>query len=128
MADVLKKIMFVEDDEDVREIANITLTSVGGFSVTMCASGAEALKKVLEAKPQLILLDVMMPGMDGPTTLKNLQLMPEVSQIPVIFITAKVQTREIVSYKEMGVLDVIAKPFDPMTLSEKVLEIWRRIS
>ena len=128
MADELKQIMFVDDDEDIREIANIALSSIGGFSVTMCGSGEEALQKVSETKPQLIILDVMMPGMDGPATFKQLQLMPEVAKIPVLFITAKVRVNEVASYKAMGVFDVIAKPFDPMILSETLLTLWKRIN
>jgi two-component system OmpR family response regulator len=123
-ANELKKIMLVEDDTDIQEIAQLALCSIGGFSVTICSSGQEALQLVKNDKPQLILLDVMMPNMDGPEVLKHLRLIPEATAIPVIFMTAKVQQHEISLYKQMGVLEVISKPFDPMTLSETILKIW----
>jgi two-component system OmpR family response regulator len=123
----LENVMLVEDDVDIQEIAKLALGLVGGLSVTICSSGEEALQKVREAKPQLILLDVMMPNMDGPTTLKQLRLIPEASSIPVIFVTAKVQSHEVASYKKMGAADVISKPFDPMTLSENIRTIWGNI-
>ncbi len=123
----LESILLVEDDTDIQEIARLALSSIGGFRVTVCSSGEEALQKVLHVKPQLILLDVMMPNMDGPTTLKNLKQIPDAGFIPVVFITAKIQENEVKSYKKMGVLDVIPKPFDPLTLSETVLEIWKNM-
>lgn len=122
----LKNIMLVEDDYDIQEIVKLSLSSIGNFNLSICSSGEEALKEVLKSKPQLILLDVMMPVMDGPTTLKNLRLMSEAASIPVVFITAKVQPYEIESYKTMGIVDVISKPFNPMTLSETVLKIWAK--
>lgn len=121
-----KKILLVEDDYDIQEIVKCALTSVGGFEVGLCSSGEEALKEVLRFAPDLILLDVMMPIMDGPTTLQNLKTIKEASNIPVIFITAKVQPYELASYDKMGVLGTISKPFDPMTLSEVVLQIWAK--
>ena len=122
----LKRIMIVEDDEDIQEIVKLSLSLIGGFSVFGFTSGEDALNNVLKVKPQLILLDVMMPSMDGPTTLKKMKLMPEAAQIPVFFITAKVQPYEIESYEKMGVLGVISKPFDPMTLSQLVLQLWKK--
>lgn len=124
----LKTIMLVEDDTDILEIVKACLTVVGGFSVVLCTSGEEALQKVSEEQPQLILLDVMMPNMDGLTTLNKLKQIPEAAYIPVIFMTSKVQTHEIEGYKKMGVLDVISKPFDPMSLAKTVLDIWRNNS
>ncbi|MEI8365532.1 MAG: response regulator [Parachlamydiaceae bacterium] len=122
----LKKILLVEDDFDIQEIIKCTLSSIGGFSVDVCSSGEEALKKISHLKPQLILLDVMMPFMDGPTTLQHLKQMEEAASIPVIFITAKVQPHELASYEKMGVLGTISKPFDPMTLAEIVLQMWKK--
>lgn len=125
MKSELKNIMLIEDDVDIQEIAKLALCSIGGFTVTVCSSGEDALKIIKDANPQLILLDVMMPNMDGPTTFKKLKTMPEADEIPVIFMTAKVQPQEIATYKKLGVLDVISKPFDPMTLSERLQSIWR---
>ncbi|MDP5292947.1 response regulator [Oceanimonas sp. CHS3-5] len=119
-----KRILYVEDDEDIREIARLALEVVGGFDVMLCASGEQALADAAAFNPDIILLDVMMPGMDGPTTLSALRRQPAVSRTPVAFMTAKIQPQEIAAYKEMGAVDVIAKPFDPMTLPEQIRDIW----
>ena len=123
----LKTILYAEDDEDIRTITTMALEAVGGFVLFSCSSGKEALEKAPRAAADLILLDVMMPGMDGPETLKGLRKLPETSDVPVIFMTAKVQTSEIQQYKDLGAVDVIAKPFDPMTLSEQIKAIWSRL-
>lgn len=121
----LHKIMMVEDEPDIQAVAQVALEAVGGFDVTICSSGGEALAQVTDIAPDLILLDVMMPEMDGPTTLGNLQKMPEIKNIPVIFMTAKVQPTEVAHYKEIGAIDVIAKPFDPMTLADTIRSIYQ---
>lgn len=120
----LKRILFVEDDPDIQVIAQMALQELGGFLVEVCSSGEEAIAKAPAFEPDMILLDVMMPGMDGPDTLKKLRLSPQMTTIPAVFMTAKVQTHEIEQYKAMGVVDVIAKPFDPMTLSSTICHIW----
>jgi diguanylate cyclase (GGDEF)-like protein len=120
----LKRILIVEDEPDIQTIAQIALEAVGGFTVSICSSGSEALASAPTFKPDLILLDVMMPGMDGPTTLKALRAIPALVATPVMFMTAKVQTQEIARYKHLGALDVIPKPFDPMTLSATIKAIW----
>ncbi len=126
MKEELKLIMVVEDDPDIQEIIELSLCSVGGFSVILCRSGEEALKQLAQITPQLILLDVMMPKMDGPSLLMQIRAMPKVNAIPVIFMTAKVQPSEVKSYIQMGVCDVISKPFDPMSLPATILKIWER--
>ena len=123
----LQRILFVEDDPDIQTVARMALEAVGGFTVLACSHGGEALEKVTGFSPDLILLDVMMPGMDGPATLEALRRLPEVSDIPVVFMTAKVQAQEVSRYRELGAVDVIAKPFDPMALSETVRSIWSRL-
>lgn len=123
----LQRILFVEDDPDIQTVARMALEAVGGFTVLACSHGAEALEKVGGFSPDLILLDVMMPGMDGPTTLAALRCKPEAAHVPVVFMTAKVQAQEVARYRELGAVDVIAKPFDPMALSETVRSIWRRM-
>jgi CheY-like chemotaxis protein len=123
----LERILYVEDDADIREVASMALEVVGGFEVNACSSGAEALACVRQFAPQLIVLDVMMPEMDGPATLKALQTDPGTAKIPVIFMTAKVQPGEIAEFLELGAKDVVAKPFDPMTLSDLLRQIWARI-
>jgi len=121
-----KRILYVEDEPDIRAIAEISLEIVGGFTVTSCASGKEALAAAARAQPDLLLLDMMMPGMDGLSTLQALRDQPATAATPVIFMTAKVQAAEIDTYKAAGALDVISKPFDPMALPELIRAIWSR--
>jgi two-component system, OmpR family, response regulator len=120
----LKTILYVEDETDIRTIAKMALEAVGGFKVHACASGQEALAAAPTAAADLILLDVMMPGLDGPSTLKALRALPATAATPVIFMTAKVQPTEVSQYKALGALDVIAKPFDPMQISAEIRRIW----
>ncbi len=123
----LTRIMYVDDEPDIRAIVEMALEMVGGFSVTLCNSGQEALERVQEAGPELVLLDVMMPEMDGPQTLAALRRMPAAAALPVVFMTAKVQPAEVARLRGLGAADVIAKPFDPLALSDQVREIWRRL-
>ena len=126
MAKELTRILYIEDEDSIRTIALTVLEALGGFTVVACASGMQALEAAPDAAADLILLDVMMPGMDGPATLKALRALPQTAQTPAIFMTAKVQASEIQQYKSLGAIDVIAKPFDPMTLSAQISEIWRK--
>ena len=102
----------------------MALEAVGGFSVIACASGQEALSSAPTAMADLLLLDVMMPGMDGPSTLKALRELPATAHTPVIFMTAKVQAAEVAQYLGLGALQVIPKPFDAMELSAQIRRIW----
>jgi two-component system OmpR family response regulator len=120
----LARILYVEDEPDIRMVAQMALEAVGGFAVIACASGSEALAAAPAAAADLLLLDVMMPGMDGPSTLKALRELPATAQTPVIFMTAKVQAAEVAQYMALGALDVIHKPFDPMELSAQIGRIW----
>lgn len=120
----LERILYIEDEADIREVALLALDVVGGFTVKACASGQEALAKAQAFAPQLILSDVMMPGLDGPATIKALREIPSLADVPVVFMTAKVQPTEIDHFKSLGVRDVISKPFDPMTLADQVRSIW----
>ena len=122
----LSRILLVEDELDIQMVARLALQDIGGFEVEVCSSGSEALEKAPQFCPELILLDVMMPAPDGPATLRALAHRPETSGMPVVFVTAKVQSHEVEEYLQLGAIDVIVKPFDPMQLSERVLEIWRR--
>lgn len=124
MSQVLERILYVEDEPDIQAVARLALEQLGGFIVEVCSSGQEALQKLPQFKPDLVLLDVMMPGMDGPTTLLALRALPEGADKPVVFMTAKVQPQEVAQYRQLGAVDVIPKPFDPMTLAEKVRAIW----
>ncbi|MHB1198619.1 MAG: response regulator [Polaromonas sp.] len=124
MPQPLCRILYVEDEPDIRMVARMALEAVGGFTVIACVSGQEALDAAPEARADLLLLDVMMPGMDGPGTLKALREIPATAHTPVIFMTAKVQTTEVALYKGLGALEVIPKPFDPMELSAQIQRIW----
>lgn len=118
-----QKVLYVEDDPDIRAVAEIALQDVGGFTTVICESGTEAVEKAPGFEPELILLDVMMPGMDGPSTLQALRKLPGLERVPVIFMTARLQKSEIEEYWDLGALGVIPKPFDPMTLSEEIAAI-----
>ena len=120
----LEKILYIEDEMDIAAIAKIALEDIGGLTLCYCPSGREALEKVTQFKPNLFLIDVMMPVMDGPTTLGELRKIPEFSKTPVIFMTAKAQASEVKEYMELGALSVITKPFDPLTLADVIKTIW----
>jgi two-component system, OmpR family, response regulator len=126
MAGELKRILYVDDEPDIRAVAKMALENVGGFTVLLCASGAEALQRAVEFAPDLILLDVMMPEMDGPATLAALRRLPALATTPVLFFTAKVQAGEVEQFKKLGALDVVPKPFKPMQLSQTLRDIWER--
>lgn len=114
----------VEDDLDIQIVARMALEAVGGYTVEMCAGGQQALNVVEAFGPDLVLLDVMMPDMDGPTVLQHLRARALTARLPIVFMTAKAQAHEVLAYRAMGALDVISKPFDPMTLSAKLADIW----
>ncbi len=120
-------LMYVEDEPDIRTITRLTLENVGGHSVIEACSGVEALELLETETPDLILLDVMMPSMNGPETLKKIREMETAREIPVIFMTAKVQAREIEEYMQMGAIGVIAKPFEPMSLCRTITDLWQSI-
>ena len=123
----LKRILHVEDDRSIQAIAKLALETLGGFEVLSCLSGQEALDQVQGFNPDFILLDVMMSGMDGPATLSKLRELVDIEQVPVAFMTAKVQPQEIEQYRQLGAREVIVKPFDPMTLAAQVRSIWSRV-
>lgn len=122
----LKRVLYVEDEPDIQAVAQVALEVVGGLDLKVCSLGQEALDAAPDYAPDLFLLDVMMPGMDGPATLQALREFPELEKTPVIFMTAKVQHDEINAFMALGALDVIAKPFDPMILADQIKTIWQR--
>ena len=122
----LQKILYVEDDADIRKIVSMSLEMVGDYTVVACGSCADALQVVDDFTPDLLLLDVMMPEVDGPSTLRQLRKRDSAAAAPAVFITAKVRAGDIKQYRQLGVLDVIVKPFDPMALSGRIGEIWQR--
>ena len=120
----LVRVLYVEDEPDIRAVAKLALEVVGGLTVSLCERGDLAVAQAQAFCPQMILLDVMMPGMDGPTTLKALRDNPQLRSIPVAFMTAKVQPHEVEHFKSLGAVGVIAKPFDPMTLAKDIRALW----
>jgi CheY-like chemotaxis protein len=118
----LSRILVVDDEPDIRSLLRLCLVEVGGYAVELCASGQEALLRLQGPCPDLILMDVMMPGQDGPSALAELRARG--CATPVVFLTAKVQASEVAALKALGALGVIAKPFDPMTLADEVRGLW----
>jgi CheY-like chemotaxis protein len=114
----------VEDDADIRTITALALTSLGGYAVEVCGSAQEAIERAAAAPPDLILLDVMMPGMDGFDTLRALRALPQTSSVPVVFLTARVQPSDVARYERLGCLAVIPKPFEPTALVERIRALW----
>jgi CheY-like chemotaxis protein len=117
----IEKVLLVDDDQNIRFVVQMALEGLTNWKVLVAESGSEALKIAEREKPDLILLDMMMPGMDGPTTYS--QLKKQGSSVPVIFMTAKVQTHEVEDHLKLGAAGVIAKPFDPMTLHKDIMRI-----
>ena len=121
---VLKKILYVEDQKDIQLVAKYALESIAKFDMEICNNGKEALDVINVYAPDLVLLDVMMPIMDGPSTLQNIRKQEKFSKIPIIFMTAKILPNEVSELMELGATGVITKPFDPVTLGELVREIY----
>jgi CheY-like chemotaxis protein len=124
----LRTVLYVDDEPDIREVVQMSLGLIATLTVHVCESGERALTLLPQLKPDLVLLDVMMPGMDGPATLARMRANPALQDIPVIFVTAKAMPQEVQRFRDLGAVAVIAKPFDPMKLGERVLTIWRGLS
>jgi CheY-like chemotaxis protein len=120
----LNRILLVEDDPDIQTVTSLALGSFGGFDVRVCGSAQEAVASAAQFRPDLILLDVMMPGMDGLDALLALRRIPATATVPVVFLTARVQPHEVQRYRELGSLAVIPKPFEPTALAAMIREIW----
>lgn len=120
----LKTILYVDDEPDIREVVELSLSFTGDLHVHTCESGEQALAVLPQIAPDLILLDVMMPGLDGPSTLQRIRAMPRFARTPIVFMTAKALPQEVERFEALGAAAVIAKPFDPMTLASQVLSIW----
>lgn len=115
-----RRVLIIDDEDDIREVAALSLETVAGWDVTMAASGAAGIARAQELHPDAILLDVMMPVMDGPTTFRELRALPETANIPVILLTAKVQAADQKRFSDLGVAAVMFKPFDPLTLAQDI--------
>jgi CheY-like chemotaxis protein len=119
----IAKIMIVDDDEDIRLVGELAARRIGQWDVVVAATGEEALERARSEQPDVILLDVMMPSVDGPTTLGMLREDPDTAGIPVIFLTAKVQKHEVEHYMALGATGVIVKPFDVIALPDQIRRI-----
>jgi len=122
----LKKILYAEDEPDVQTVVELTIQCMSDYEIKICNNGKRLLECVQDYNPDLILLDVMMPEMDGPTTYKNLQADELTQNIPVMFMTAKAQVHEIEKFNNLGSLGVITKPFDPVTLCSEIDNFWNK--
>lgn len=124
----LKTVLYVDDEPDIREVVELSLGLVEGLTVHVCDSGASALRMLPQIKPDLVLLDVMMPGMDGPTILQRMRAEPASAHIPVMFVTAKAMPQEVARFLALGAAAVIPKPFDPMQLGSRIVALWEGLN
>ena len=123
----LKKISYVEDDEDIQRIVRMSLERVGKMTVDVVGDPTLAIEAMTSFKPDLVMLDWMMPKMDGPTLFREMKQHPETKNLPVVFITAKASARDLESLMAMGAAGTISKPFSPKDLPEQLREIWARL-
>lgn len=117
------RILIIDDEDDIREVAALSLETVAGWEVETANSGALGLARAIEYQPDAVLLDVMMPGMDGPTTFRELRKNPATSHIPVLLLTAKVQSSDQRRFADLGVEAILFKPFDPLTLATQIADV-----
>jgi CheY-like chemotaxis protein len=124
----LRRVMLVEDDPDIAILAGIALREIAGLEFVHFSSGPEALKGVIEAAPDLIILDYRMPEMNGGEVLEALRSNDETRHFPVVFMTASLMPKHVGKLMELGALGVLPKPFDPVTLGDEVQKIWSQFS
>lgn len=122
------KVLIIDDEEDTRSIASMSLSILGGMDVLEADGGEDGINKAAQNQPDVILLDMMMPVMDGESTLSNLQNHDQTKHIPVIFLTTKAMSTEIERLKRLGAVGVLTKPFDPTVLADQVREILGRVN
>lgn len=116
-----RRILVIDDEDDIREVAQVSLEAVGGWEVLTARSGTDGIAKAAAERPDVILLDVMMPDMDGPTTFGRLRANEATQHIPVVLLTAKVQAPDRRRFDDLGVDAVLSKPFNPVTLSDEIV-------
>lgn len=124
----MRRILIIDDEDDIRQVAALTLEAIAGWQVSMASSGVEGIRKAIAEQPEAILMDVMMPDMDGPSTVREMRKHKEIAHIPVLLLTAKVQGVDQRRFADLGVAAVLFKPFDPLTLAEQISEAlhWDR--
>lgn len=118
----MRRILIIDDEEDIREVAGLALEATAGWQVLTASSGIEGIAIATAEQPDAILMDVMMPGVDGPTTFRNMQQDSLVAHIPVLLLTAKVQGVDQRRFASLGVAAILFKPFDPLTLASQISE------
>ena len=118
----MHRILIIDDEDDIREVASLSLEATAGWKVLTANSGAQGIELATTHQPDAILMDVMMPGMDGPTTFRKMQQTPAIAHIPVLLLTAKVQGIDKRRFADLGVAAVLFKPFDPLTLADQIAE------
>lgn len=123
----MRRVLIIDDEDDIREVAALSLEATANWTILTACSGREGIAKAAAEKPDAILMDVMMPEMDGPTTFKQLQLQSATAGIPVVLLTAKVQGADQRRFADLGVAAVLFKPFDPLTLASQISAVlgWR---
>ena len=126
-AQSLNRVFYVEDDEDVQRIVRLSLEKIGKLTVEVVSDPMVAIDRMIAFKPDLAMLDWMMPGMDGPALLRKMREVPQTQAIPVVFITAKASQRELEELKKLGAVGTISKPFNPKDLPEQLRTIWRAL-
>ena len=119
----MRRILIIDDEDDIREVAALSLEATAGWHVSTARSGAEGIAVAAAQLPDAILMDVMMPGVDGPTTFRLMQQNPAIAAIPVLLLTAKVQAADKTRFAGLGVAAVLFKPFDPLTLAQQVSDV-----
>lgn len=119
----MRRVLIIDDEDDIREVAALSLEATANWTIFTASSGREGIRVAAIEKPDAILMDVMMPEMDGPTTFKHLQLNPQTSGIPVVLLTAKVQGVDQRRFAGLGVAAVLVKPFDPLTLAQQIASV-----
>jgi CheY-like chemotaxis protein len=122
----IQSVLYVDDDPDICEIVKTTLCMMADLRVHTAASGERAIELALEVLPDLVLMDIMMPGLDGPSTLKRMRGNAALAHIPVIFMTAKLLPAEVAHFLQLGAIGVIGKPFDPLTLCDELFDLWSK--
>ena len=120
----LLRVLCVEDDDDIRRILRLSLEKIGRMTVELVADPTSAIDSMLASKPQLVMLDWMMPGVDGPALLRKMRENPETRGLPVVFVTAKASQRELAELRAMGAAGAISKPFSPKDLPDQLRAIW----
>ena len=123
-AQPLVRICYVEDDEDIQRIVRVSLERIGKMTVEVVSDPMVAIERMIAFKPELVMLDWMMPGMDGPTLLRKMREVEETKRLPVVFITAKASQRELDELRSLGAVGTISKPFSPKDLPEQLKAIW----